>query len=120
MIKKNFRNIHPVEKAKCQNDSLSSIGLLKQIEDIQLPENEDIKVTEDYTNSVTTNRINLQYYSSPKIALQIMLKACDRDIVIIQIKLKNNVYSNTMKYSKMPIINQKANTIPIKTAKQKN
>ena len=46
-----------------------------------------------------------------------MLKACDRDIVIIQIKLKNNVYSNTMKYSKMPIINQKANTIPIKTAK---
>ena len=42
------------------NDSLSSIGLVKQIEDIQgLSENEDIKVIEDYTTSVTTNRINL-------------------------------------------------------------
>ena len=47
------------------NDSLSSIGLVKQIEDIQgLSENEDIKVIEDYTTSVTTNRINLQYYLS--------------------------------------------------------
>ena len=48
-----------------ENDSLLSIGLVKQLEDIQgLSENEDIKVIEDYTTSVTTNRINLQYYLS--------------------------------------------------------
>ena len=33
-----------------ENDSLSSIGLVKQIQDIQgLSENEDKKVIEDYT-----------------------------------------------------------------------
>ena len=71
---------------------LSSIGLVKQIEDIQgLSEIEDIKVIEDYTTSVRTNRINLQDYLSPKIALQKKLKACDRDIVNIQVKSRNNV-----------------------------
>ena len=56
----------------------------KQIEEIQgLSENEDIKVIEDYTTSVRTNRINLQYYLSPKIAQQKKLKACDRDIANI-------------------------------------
>ena len=51
-----------------ENDSLLSIGLVKQLEDIQgLSENEDIKVIEDYTTSVRTNRINLQDYLSPKI-----------------------------------------------------
>ena len=75
-----------------ENDSLLSIGLVKQLEDIQgLSENEDIKVIEDYTTSVRTNRINLQYYLSPKIALQKKLKACDRDIVNIQVKSRNNV-----------------------------
>ena len=53
------------------NDILSSIGLVKQIEDIQgLSENEDIKVVEDYTTSVRINRINFQYFLSPKIAPQ--------------------------------------------------
>ena len=71
---------------------LSSIGLVKQIEDIQgLSEIEDIKVIEDYTTCVRTNRINLQDYLSPKIALQKKLKACDRDIVNIQVKSRNNV-----------------------------
>ena len=75
-----------------ENDSLLSIGLVKQLEDIQgLSENEDIKVIEDYTTSVRTNRINLQYYLSPKIALQKKLKACARDIVNIQVKSRNNV-----------------------------
>ena len=74
------------------NNSLSSTGLVKQIEDIQgLSENEDIKLIEDYFTSVTTNRINLQYYLSPKIALQKKLKACDRDIVNIQAKSRNYV-----------------------------
>ena len=75
-----------------ENDSLLSIGLVKQLEDIQgLSENEDIKVIEDYTTSVRTNRVNLQYYLSPKIALQKKLKACARDIVNIQVKSRNNV-----------------------------
>ena len=63
MIKKSEKSemLNEIEN----NDSLSSIGLVKQIEDIQgLSENEDIKVMEDYTTSVTTNRINLQYYLS--------------------------------------------------------
>ena len=63
MIKKSEKSemLNEIEN----NDSLSSIGLVKQIEDIQgLSENEDIKVIEDYTTSVTTNRINLQYYVS--------------------------------------------------------
>ena len=63
MIKKSEKSemLNEIEN----NDSLSSIGLVKQIEDIQgLSENEDIKVIEDYTTSVTTNRINLQYYLS--------------------------------------------------------
>ena len=66
MIKKSEKSemLNEIEN----NDSLSSIGLVKQIEDIQgLSENEDIKVIEDYTTSVTTNRINLQYcLSFPK------------------------------------------------------
>ena len=75
-----------------ENDSLLSIGLVKQLEDIQgLSENEDIKVIEDYTTSVRTNRINLQYYLSSKIAQQKKLKACDRDIANIQVKSRNNV-----------------------------
>ena len=74
-----------------KNDSLSIIGLVNQIEDIQVPENKDIKVIEDYTTSFRTSRINLQYYLSLKIALQKKLKACDRDIVNIQVKSKNNV-----------------------------
>ena len=63
MIKKSEKSemLNEIEN----NDSLSSIGLVKQIEDIQgLSENEDIKVIEDDTTSVTTNRINLQYYLS--------------------------------------------------------
>ena len=53
-----------------ENDSLTSIGLVnKQIEDTQPPEKEDIKVTEDYTTSFRTRRINLQYYLNPKIVL---------------------------------------------------
>ena len=63
MIKKSEKSemLNEIEN----NDSLSSKGLVKQIEDIQgLSENEDIKVIEDYTTSVTTNRINLQYYLS--------------------------------------------------------
>ena len=56
----------------------------KQIEDIQgLSGNEDIKVIEDYTTSVRTNRTNLQYYLSSKIAQQKKLKASDRDIANI-------------------------------------
>ena len=75
-----------------ENDSLLGIGLVKQIEDIKgLSENEDIKVIEDYTTSVRTNRVNLQYYSSPKIEQQKKLKACARDIVNIQVKSRNNV-----------------------------
>ena len=75
-----------------KNNSLSGIGLVKQTEDIQgLSENEDIKVIEDFTTGVRTNRINLQYYLSPKIALPKKLKACDRDIDNIQVKSKNNV-----------------------------
>ena len=75
-----------------ENDSLLTIGLVKQLEDIQgLSENEDIKVIEDYTTSVRTNKVNLQYYLSPKIALQKKLKACARDIVNIQVKSRNNV-----------------------------
>ena len=75
-----------------ENNSLSSIVLVKQTADIQgLSENEDIKVIEDYTTSVRTNRINLQYYLSAKIVLQQKLKACDSNIVNIQVKSKNNV-----------------------------
>ena len=51
MIKKTFRH-KPSQKSKMlnENDSLSSIGLVKQIQDIQgLSENEDKKVIEDYT-----------------------------------------------------------------------
>ena len=51
MIKKTFRH-KPRKKKKMlnENDSLSSIGLVKQIQDIQgLSENEDKKVIEDYT-----------------------------------------------------------------------
>ena len=90
MIKKSEKSemLNEIEN----NDSLSSIGLVKQIEDIQgLSENEDIKVIEDYTTSVRTNRINLQYYLSSKIAQQKKLKACDRDIANIQVKSRNNV-----------------------------
>ena len=75
-----------------ENNSLTSIGLVnKQIEDTQPPKNKDIKIIEDYTTSFRTSRINLQYYLSPKIALQKKLKACDRDIVNIQVKSENNI-----------------------------
>ena len=73
-----------------KNDRIST-GLVKQIEHIQLPENEYIKIIEDYTTSFRASRIHLQYCLSPKIALQKQLKACDRDIVNIQVKSKNNV-----------------------------
>ena len=75
-----------------ENNSLTSMDLVnKQMKDTQPPENEEIKVIEDYTTSFRTSRINLKYYLSPKIALQKKLKACDRDIVNIQVKSKNNV-----------------------------